>query len=372
MDVGADNFRFTLEDQNGRKKACRTVRKAKTCELHLSSLDRYKPSDLVSNSQFQNFPVQPLSQIAGVNLLNGNTGGANQMQIQTSAPLIQGYFSRIALTQMNILYRQPTIVSASNGVLIMFIGGGQGWSTYTIPNGYYTPASLALQITNGIRASNINLPNFTCFEPGRATSAGKNNNQGFGFSTNSAVTMYFGFPPLGVGITDDQVAAFARAVRILGLDRTTFGYATPSPAGSQETAAPTPWTDVRSTRACTMRYTDYIDVCSTYLSNYKDAKDTNTNIAAHTCVLGRIWLTEANMSIGGGFQGATPGIPYDAALLGAPIAFTKTWSSPNWCQWSPNQTIDNIDILLRDMYGNRMQWYTTYPTEWSATLTLTE
>ena len=372
MDVGADNFRFTLEDQNGRKMPCGTYRKPKTCELHISSLDRFKPSDLVSNSVFANFPVQPLSQIAGGTLLNATTSTSTRMRIQTSASLVQGYFSRIALTQFSVLYRVPTITTQSNGILIMFVTG-TGWVTYNIPTGYYTPASLAAQITSGIQAAGIGLGAFVCYPPGTATAAGTNNNEGFGFSTNSATTMYFGFPPDGTaGITLTQRASFARAIRILGLDRTTFGYATASPAGSQETAAPTPWLDARSRRACTMRYTDYLDVVSSSLSNYKDTKDTNTNIASVTGVLGRIWLTEAKLSIGGGFQSTPPGIPYDAALMGAPIAFTKTWENPNWCQWSPNQTIDSIDIELRDMYGNPVQWYSSLPTEWSATLTLTE
>lgn len=367
MDVGADNFRFTLEDQNGRNKPCGTYRKAKTCELHISSLDRYKPTDFVSNAYFANFPVQPLSQCAGPNLLNGNQD-ATTMQIQTSRSLTQGYFSRVALTQMSLIYRAPTIAQGVNARLIMFVTG-VGWTSVLLPQGYYTPASLAAAVTTAVQTI-AGLGAFVCYPPGTANAVGQNNNQGFGFSTNSATTMYFGFPPAGSGVPGS--GSFARLVRILGLDRACFGYATPSPAGSQETVAGTPWTDVRSQRACTMLYSDYIDVVSANLTNYKESKDTNTNIQAFTGVLGRIWLTEGKLSIGGGFQSTPPGIPYDAALMGGPIAFTKEWKSPNWCQWSPNQTIDTIDITLRDMFGGGIPWSQIYPTEFSATLTLTE
>ena len=34
--------------------------------------------------------------------------------------------------------------------------------------------------------------------------------------------------------------------------------------------------------------------------------------------------------------------------------------------------IDKIDIQLLDMWGDVIPWSTNYPTEWSATLTLTE
>ena len=366
MDVGADNFRFTLEDQNGRNKPCETYRKPKTCELHISSLDRYKPTDFVSNAQFANFPVQPLSQCAGPNLLSGRQD-ASSMQIQTSRSLTQGYFSRVALTQMSLTYRVPTILQGQNARLIMFVTG-VGWTSVLIPSGFYTPASLAAAVTTAVQTI-AGLGAFVCYPPGTANAVGQNNNEGFGFSTNSATTMYFGFPPPGVGIAG---ATFARLTRILGLDRACCGYATPSPAGVQETAAAVPWTDVRSTRACTMLYTDYVDIVSANLTNYKDSKDTNTNIQASVGVLGRIWLTEAKMSVGGGFQATPPGIPYDAALLAAPLAFTKEWKSPNWCEWSPNQTIDTIDITLRDMHGFGVPWSENYPTEFSATLTLTE
>lgn len=366
MDVGADNFRFTLEDQNGRNKPCGTYRKPKTCELHISSLDRYKPTDFVSNSYFANFPVQPLSQCAGPNLLSGRQD-ASSMQIQTSRSLTQGYFSRVALTQLSLTYRVPTILQGQNARLIMFVTG-VGWTSVLIPSGFYTPASLAAAVTTAVQTI-AGLGAFECYPPGTPNAVGEVNNQGFGFSTNSATTMYFGFPPPGVGIA---AATFARLTRILGLDRACCGYATPSPVGAQETAAAVPWTDVRSTRACTMLYTDYIDVISANLTNYKDAKDTNTNIQASVGVLGRIWLTEAKLAIGGGFQATPPGIPYDAALLTAPLAFTKEWKSPNWCQWSPNQTIDTIDITLRDMHGFGVPWSENYPTEFSATLTLTE
>ena len=367
MDVGADNFRFTMEDQNGRNKPCGTYRKPKTCELHISSLDRYKPTDFVSNAQFANFPVQPLSQCAGPNLLNGNQD-ATTMQIQTSRSLTQGYFSRVALTQFSLLYRVPTIVQGINTRLIMFVTG-VGWTSVLLSTGYYSPASLAAEVTTRVQTI-AGLGAFECYPPGTANAAGQVNNQGFGFSTNSATTMYFGFPPAAAGI--GGVGSFARLSRILGLDRPCCGYATASPVASQETAAAVPWTDVRSERACTMLFTDYIDIISANLTNYKDAKDTNTNIQSSSGILGRVWLTEAKLSIGGGFQSTAPGIPYDAALLTGPIAFTKEWKSPNWCEWSPNQTIDTIDITLRDMFGGGVPWFSVYPTEFSATLTLTE
>jgi hypothetical protein len=65
--------------------------------------------------------------------------------------------------------------------------------------------------------------------------------------------------------------------------------------------------------------------------------------------------------------------PADPLNVGdSPITVTKSWTNPNWSQWSPNQTVNAIDIRLIDMYGDTLAWSSMNQTEWSATLTLTE
>jgi hypothetical protein len=67
------------------------------------------------------------------------------------------------------------------------------------------------------------------------------------------------------------------------------------------------------------------------------------------------------------------GTPADTTTIGvSPITVTKTWTHPNWSELSPNQTINSIDIKLLDMWGDVIQWSSANPTEFSATLTLTE
>ena len=118
--------------------------------------------------------------------------------------------------------------------------------------------------------------------------------------------------------------------------------------------------------------TDYVDIVSQSLTNYKPAKDTNSTLAAPNAVLGRIWLTEGTLNFPTNGQ-VSQGVPADTTTIGAsPITITKTWTHPNWTELSPNQTIDKIDIQLLDMWGDKIVWSSNYPTEWSATLTLTE
>jgi hypothetical protein len=59
----------------------------------------------------------------------------------------------------------------------------------------------------------------------------------------------------------------------------------------------------------------------------------------------------------------------------SPYFFTKKWASPNWSQWSPNQSIDSIDITLLDMWGNVLYYdnsNTCGSTEWQMTLLASE
>jgi hypothetical protein len=116
------------------------------------------------------------------------------------------------------------------------------------------------------------------------------------------------------------------------------------------------------------RQTDYVDIVSQALTNYKDTKDGNSSIASPGSVIGRIWLTEYPLS----GQAAGLGWPQDGMWGMSPMNFTKTWQSPNWSQWSPNAAINTVDITLLDMWGQPLYWSDTYPTEWSATLTVSE
>jgi hypothetical protein len=134
--------------------------------------------------------------------------------------------------------------------------------------------------------------------------------------------------------------------------------------GAQTSGAPTYYLQEVGS-APNLLPTDYVDIVSTALTNYKDAKDANSSVASPGAVIGRIWLTEGAVNVSYD--------PADPANVGdSPLTVTKTWSNPNWSQWSPNQTINAVDIRLLDMYGETLDWSSVNQTECYATLTLTE
>jgi len=362
MDVGADNFHFNLEDTNGRKLPTQAYRQAATTELHVDSLDRYLPNMLQTTAFFQNYPNQNLAKLAGPILLNSTapTSGTNAL-IQTSRPLTYGYYSRVALTQMFLNLKMPTIIAGYNNTLAIEVGTTPTATTQffviSIPPNYYDPASLVVVLQGTIRAANAILANMTV----AYDNVTKNS---FTFTLNNPAYYMSFFFGTGAGTSEATQIQIGRTARMLGLNRACFGFSPDANTTGQPAGNNILWQQATGGPANFLP-TDYVDIVSASLTNFKDAKDGNTSLASPGAVMGRIWLIESTFN--------DPSNPQSLTNIGIePIVVMKNWSNPNWCQWSPNQTINSIDIKLLDMWGEVIPWSSTNPTEWSATLTLTE
>jgi len=383
MDVGADNFHFALEDQNGRKLPVQPIRQPCTTELHVDSLDRYLARS-IQPSPYIYAATQNVAKIAGPIILDSgiNSTGyvasqtvvANQSAdpciIQTARPLSYGYYSRVALTQFFLKFQMPTFSPGYNNVFLIYVGNSPtvitGSAPVSIPAGFYTYASAATAIQASLRAlGTIGGVSFA----GATVTAPALPGDGFIIATgNPATYMAIAMdgplaattPPAQDGVQTLNL----RCGRNLGFNRAMYGYSPEANIGGQS-QTPTLWTTAAGGPP-NFLVTDYVDIVSQSLSNYKDAKDTNTSESAPMAVIGRIWLTENSVD-----QAGTLG--FDTTEIGsAPISLVKNWQHPNWCKWSPNQSIDKIDITLLDMFGYPLYWSSNYQTEWSMTLTLTE
>ena len=362
MDVGADNFRFDLDTKNGLKSETQAYRAPATTELHLDSLDRYLPSMLSPNTLFASFTNQNVAKLAGPLYLPTSLSGTN-MVIQANRPLVYGYFGRIALTQMMLKFQLPTIVTGYNDVFSIALATAAAGPVFasaniTIPQGYYTTVQLAGVLQTQLIAANAALSAATVVAPRVA-----GNGLGDGFLINTGSAFVFMAVTVASGLSEAVMLQRLRCLRTLGFTRPILGYPDVN-ASPALPASPTYWLSA-SGSGPNLLPTDYVDIVSTALTNYKDAKDANSSISSPGAVLGRIWLTEGTVN--------PSSDPADPTEVGdSPITVTKSWSSPNWCQWSPNQTLNSIDVRLLDMYGSTLPWTSTTNTEWSATLTLTE
>jgi hypothetical protein len=370
MDVGSTNFRFTLDDP---EKKAETYRFPKTAELHLDSLDRYNTSTvpLLNNPAFTGgFASQTEAKLIGRIWGSSLTNSTDKCILQTKRNLMYGYMSRVALTQFNLNYNVPTVVTGYNDRFCFTSSFGSPQFTVTIPQGFYTPVTLARTMqTLMIAASGNAYLSLIITPPTQQNQTIVSNTivqPGFTIRTNTATTLLFTFSGTGFENTVNE----SKFYRLIGMNRLGFGL-TPevvtnpvtTPAGTIPNAPQT--TIVLGVP--NFLPTDYVDIVSQALTNYKDTKDGNTSIQASSPI-GRIWLSEA-MTNG---QTNGNGFPDNNLLGAAPVTFCKNWYNPNWSQWSPNQSINTIDITLLDMWGDPLFWSPTFPTEWSATLTVTE
>jgi len=347
MDVGSANFRFTLDDPEAKAQ---TYRHPKTAELHLDSLDRYTVGDVPLLATNISNADQNSAKLFGNVFSPQIESATNNCLIQTKRNLLYGYMTRVALTQFNLNYNVPTVVAGYNDAFGLAYGAGAGTPVYyTIPSGYYNVVTLAAQLQTLIRATAGGvLANATVTPPtSQTTTITTSVSPGFVINSGSGTLI-----TLVPGVTGQPVSSannYGRVWRMLGVNNqaqaTTLSLGTPN-----------------------LKPTDYVDIVSQALTNYKDTKDANSSVQSPGSVIGRIWLSESQVN----GQTASNGYP-DPNLIGtAPLSFTKNWYNANWSQWSPNSAINTVDITLLDMWGNPLYWNSSSPTEWSATLTVTE
>ena len=364
MDVGQDNFRFTLDDPEKKSKA---IRHPMSAELHVSSLDRI--TQLLPAYNFLN-QSQTFAQLDHFNMPI-NTPSTN-CTIQTKRALLYGYFNRVGMSEFQINYRVPTIVTGVNDLcqFIIFANNNPATTLYLqliVPQGYYTPIGLAAYLQAQIQgqaggvyaAFTVSAP----IEQTDTTGTAGTLQSGFVFNTNGSTTWALTYEISLVAVLSlpNQLRA-AKFNRLLGAGRSAYGY---SASYVPQTCVPQV---VFATPSPNWLQTDYIDIVSKSLTNYKETKDTNTNVQAPLGVIGRIYMSDF-----ASLQAATGNnVPNPLVWGTSPIKFTKCWNTVNWSQWSPNQSIDKIDVNLLDMWGDTVFWSSEYPTEWQMTLVATE
>jgi hypothetical protein len=365
MDVGSGNFRFTLDDPEEKAK---TYRFPKTAELHLDSLDRY------NNNTVPAFNVLPNATQTDVKLMGNLWGGSsttatNNCIIQTKRNLLYGYLSRVAFTQFQLAYKVPTVVTGVNDRLAGGFSspGLSGGFVINIPQGFYSVVTLASTLQTLLRAAIAPFSALTVTPPSNQTGVTSPIQVGFTINVNAAAST------LNFNVTSGTAAEgtnTAKALRLIGANRQSQGLSPTTPYAALDVPPGAPPAGLASFTMGppNFRQTDYVDIVSQALTNYKDTKDGNSSIASPGSVIGRIWLTEYPLS----GQASGLGWPQDGMWGMSPMNFTKTWDNPNWSQWSPNAAINTVDITLLDMWGQPLYWSDTYNTEWSATVTVTE
>jgi len=369
MDVGNSDFRFTkLHNGHSEEKDGKPQRDPARAELHIDSLDRYHVN---SPGIAATVASQQLAKLIGPTVTPqalytasgpGLTGTNFVVTAKNSRNLIYGYFERIALTQIQLFFRCPTIISGTdweygNGTIYLSYYQTSSGTTFTrafvLPTGNLSPAGLAALMQVLIRAWPTLTP--TAFTV--TFTAGV-----FVFSTNVAgdtigVTPY-GTGGAGPGTNATLNTASYRTAKLFGFGAEAYVIG----AGGAGTIYG---------RTPNMLYTDYVDVCSSTLTKYKRVKDTNSTDAARQDVICRVYLTANNASTDPTTNSVVANTATNPPMIYMPIINTS-WATPNYNKWSVEEALSSIDFQLYDMYGNPLFWTSVYNTEFQATLTVSE
>ena len=284
-----------------------------SAQLLINSIDRYA-SSYTPISQYAPFILD-----ASFNLINNNASASNFVY-NLQRPLLNGYFTRIGITQFQLNWNVPTITSGVNDLILLDISGSPSIFPVQLVQGFYDGFSLANMLQTRILADISGVvPAFTM---------SYNQQRGsLQYSTgNNAIFMRFGLRAAG------DISPIYKAYNTLGLTASNFNT----------------YVNAGFTSTVKFVYTSYIDVISNKLSQYMKVKDSETSWKPDTNVLCRIYTTPPNWiassDISGNAYGSRP--------------FKLVWdpNTPKMMMWNPNETIFDFDINVVDEFGDLVPW----------------
>lgn len=310
---------------DARHEEVQTIRQPAYTALLVDSMDRYTngyPEDILRQTSSSNWTLQ-----SGQYVLNG-------------------YFTRLALTQIQFFWNLPTVAVNYNSAYA-FNFSDLGFTYISIPTGWYTPATLATAILNWSTGSfnPVPLTGFTC------TANAITGVLTFGYG--SAFSIYApSLTPQGSRAIPPII--YARAQQTAGIIP---GTATIIPAGE-----PGAGTYTISGTVPTMLATRFINVESKYLTKYQRVKDSSTlTNGQSTNILCRV----------NAFAPSTR-TPWPALVADTPFVVAMDFATTKLINWSPEEVISNFDISLTDEYGTLIPWTPAYGCEYSFTLIASE
>ena len=292
------------------------VRPPASAFLCIDSQDRY------SNGQ--------IDTVTGLfNLLTApEIAPGNSFNIQKNQPLLYGLFKRVGLTQIQLQYRVPTIVTGKNDTFILDISGGAP-VPIVLDAGYYTATTLAAQIqTKVLAAPGTPIPGFTCVYSAQAG--------GFVMAQGAGTVQF----QLGVVVPPE--IPDLRALITIGAQQANFQYATTQTLGTP-----------------TLLYTRFVDIVSQRLAKFQRVKDADTLKTNKTNILTRVYIT-------------APNTRSDPATTCGPLDICVDPNTPKHSMWSSDEAIYELDFQLYDEYGDLLYWTPQYNTEFQMTLLASE
>jgi hypothetical protein len=270
------------------------------------------------------------------------------ISITKNESLLNGFFSRIAVTELRMYWTLPNISAAwgNNTLQINITGAGANPYTITIPDGFYDLESLMATIEGEVQAlgGGALLPAFVA----RANVDGSSSYSNGG---GGAATFFW-------------VRPITSTIRTL---YDMLNLITPKP----------PLTTAQATArggVANLRSTDFVDIVSPQLTYNQDLKDGSSAPTVRDALV-RVYLDDTTKSLArittnlfdstgaaNGFQ--VPAYDVTSFTNGStPFTIYRQYPMPKQIRWQDSQPLGNLTFEMYDDQGRSIQalWDGTYP-----------
>jgi hypothetical protein len=256
--------------------------------------------------------------------------------------VLNGYFTRLAVTQVQFWWNLATIMSGYNDTFSIDVTAGAGAPrtiTATLQGGYYTPDALAAEIEDALVAADA---------------------AGWTVAFTNGV---FSIQGTGLGYTWEIALPTnniqARTLNTLGLINTGSGFALNATFFGSPPS---------------MVATRYIDICSSTLTKFQRVKDSTTlKQPTISNIIARIYPCPPNtlFQTTGAWTTAVTELPGNS-IGSHPFVLCIDYNTPKYIKWDPNEALSNFDLQLRDEFGELIPFFETALCEYQLTILATE
>ena len=256
---------------------------------------------------------------------------------------LNGFFTRVALTEVRIPFFLPTPTARNNTIVLQYFPSGLGPTLYTLTltPGWYTPTTLSADLQRVVRlplvSGGANLPNFTCTYSATQYA--------FTATANVAGDEFIFLPP--------AVSGTATRAGLYEMMNWINNFV----ISSQTSGVPT------------MLSTEFVDIVCNQLTYAQDVKDGDTGRVSRD-VIARIYLARDGVDTAPDTLGSTPMVVY------------RQFQTPKQIKWDNNLPIGQMQFEIYDDRGlplttNVPATATSAPLdtamgEWSMTLLVSE
>jgi hypothetical protein len=275
---------------------------------------------------------------------------SNDFSISPPRALINGYISKMIVSQIQLQYNVPTIQANNNDSLFVKIelapgAGVYGLAILEFPYGFFTPYELAIlleiqlnaRVGDGFFTVTYNQgdpltegsPDYIPYPPGYFSYVG------FKIESNNNRLIYI---PNTIELA--AIASGSQTLINIHLKAARlFGFNVLNSHGNYTQRS---WTIPQ------FLPTPYIDIYSDALTNYQKLKDGDSSTSSRKGLISRLYLANANS-----IQSTTA----SGALGTAPFVACYDFNTPKVIGWSPDTAVNSLDFQLRDCYGELLFVY---------------